>query len=83
VPKGRGVVGVFSTTASRMPGGGPGAGDFLFARPKRKSPKRKGTPVRRRYLVTSCGIPALLNQPGGLRNSRTDSILAGSSGVSC
>jgi hypothetical protein len=27
------------------------------------------SPVRRRYLVTSCGIPVLLDQSGGLRNS--------------
>jgi len=27
------------------------------------------SPVRRRYLVTSCGVPVLLDQPGGLRNS--------------
>jgi hypothetical protein len=47
---------------------------FLLAQ-KEKSPKKKGAPVRRRYLVNSCGSPALLDQSGRLRNSRTGSIL--------
>jgi hypothetical protein len=62
-------------------GAAPGAGAFLFAvRPKRKARKRKGAPVRRRYLVPSCGIPALLDQSGGLRNSRTVHAIPSASG---
>ena len=41
------------------------------------------SPVRRHYLVTSCGVPALLDHPGGLRNSRTVSTLSSSRGASC
>ena len=48
---------------------------FLLAH-KRKSPKKKGAPVRRRYLASSCGSPVLLDRPGGLRNSRIVSTLA-------
>ena len=48
---------------------------FLLAH-KRKSPKKKGAPVRRHYLVHSCGVPALLDQVGRLRNSRTHSDTA-------
>jgi len=52
------------------PGGGPGAGDFLLLTQK-KVTKEKGAPVRCRYLVASCGIPALLAKAGRLRNSRS------------
>jgi len=38
------------------------------------SPKKGESPVRRRYLVTSCGIPALLAKAGRLRNSRSASL---------
>ena len=46
----------------------------FFSRPK-ESHQRKSRPVRRRYLVASCGIPALLAKAGRLRNSRTITVL--------
>jgi len=58
-----------------LPGGGPGAGDFLFARPKREVTKEKGrpgSPPRPRKLVR---FPVLLDRPGGLRNSRQVIVL--------
>jgi hypothetical protein len=42
---------------------------FLLAQNESHQRKR-ASPVRRRDLVNSCGSPALLDQPGGLRNSR-------------
>jgi len=39
------------------------------------SVSRTGAPVRRHYLVNSCGVPALLDQAGRLRNSRKGSML--------
>jgi hypothetical protein len=61
-----------------LPGAAPGPVTF-FAPPK-KVTKERGSPVRRHYLVTSCGVPALLDQPGGLRNSRTVHAIPSTSG---
>jgi hypothetical protein len=40
----------------------------------------KGAPVRRRHLVNLCGSPALLDQAGRLRNSRTVHAIPSTSG---
>jgi len=64
-----------------LPGAAPGPVTF-FAPPK-KVTKERGSPVRRHYLVTSCGVPALLDQPGGLRNSRTVHAIPSTSGADC
>ena len=52
----------------------------LFTLPQRKSPKKGESPVRRRYLVNSCGSPALLAKARRLRNSRTVCTTAYTSG---
>jgi len=58
----------------------PSRGLVTFFAPPKKVIKERGSPVRRRYLVSSCGDPALLDQPGGLRNSRTVHAIRGRSG---
>ena len=84
VARSAGVVGASSATASRIAGGRPRAPvTFSLLAHKRKSPKRKGAPVHRRYLASSCGSPALLDRPGGLRNSRKVRLSADSSGAKC
>ena len=45
------------TVASRRP--------VTFFAPPKKVTKERGSPVRRHYLVTSCGVPALLGGEQG------------------
>jgi hypothetical protein len=60
-------VSILTRPSRPLPGVAPGPVTF-FAPPK-KVTKERGSPVRRHDLVNSCGVPVLLDQPGGLRNS--------------